>query len=148
MGGYLFCDECGKYYELQPGELPTEFDDKCDCGGNLRFVNSIEGLKEDKSVQTKQINQKSKISNEDKQLIKGQSIIPPIIKTNVFKCPDCGHKVSKDANDCPNCGRHLTEKDKGKRDYFTLCCGACILIFIIIIIFGSILRMLGYNPIG
>ena len=26
MGGYLICDKCGGYYELQRGEKPGDFD--------------------------------------------------------------------------------------------------------------------------
>ncbi|KAF5036534.1 Double zinc ribbon [anaerobic digester metagenome] len=33
--GYLVCDECGGYYELQQGESADDFSDECDCGGNL-----------------------------------------------------------------------------------------------------------------
>ena len=34
---YLICDKCGGYYELQPGESPEEFNDKCEreCEGDL-----------------------------------------------------------------------------------------------------------------
>ena len=41
MGGYLVCDKCNEYYELQRGELPADFTNKCNCGGTLRFVNNI-----------------------------------------------------------------------------------------------------------
>ncbi|ADZ09383.1 hypothetical protein Metbo_1139 [Methanobacterium lacus] len=34
--GYLLCDKCGGYYELQPGESPDDFEE-CECGGNLRY---------------------------------------------------------------------------------------------------------------
>ncbi|MBF4474620.1 hypothetical protein [Methanobacterium formicicum] len=33
---YLVCDKCGSYYELQLGESPNDFTDKCECGGNLK----------------------------------------------------------------------------------------------------------------
>lgn len=33
--GFLVCDKCGGYYELQPGESPEDFIDKCECGGKL-----------------------------------------------------------------------------------------------------------------
>jgi hypothetical protein len=35
--GYLICDKCGGYYELQPGESPDDFTDECGCGGNLEY---------------------------------------------------------------------------------------------------------------
>ena len=34
--GYLVCDACGGYYELQSGEKADDFSDKCECGGNLK----------------------------------------------------------------------------------------------------------------
>ena len=33
--GYLVCDACGGYYELQTGEDPDDFSDECECGGCL-----------------------------------------------------------------------------------------------------------------
>jgi hypothetical protein len=33
--GYLVCDVCGGYYELQTGEVPDDFSDECECGGSL-----------------------------------------------------------------------------------------------------------------
>ena len=44
---YLVCDKCGGYYELQPDESPENFTDKCNCGGNLKYIkdlNDLEGL--------------------------------------------------------------------------------------------------------
>jgi len=37
--GYLVCDKCGGYYELQSGESPEDFD-RCQCGGKLEFLES------------------------------------------------------------------------------------------------------------
>lgn len=33
--GYLVCDSCGGYYELQSNESADDFDCECECGGNL-----------------------------------------------------------------------------------------------------------------
>lgn len=38
--GYLICKECDGYYELQEGEYPEDFD-RCQCGGNLEYVEEI-----------------------------------------------------------------------------------------------------------
>jgi hypothetical protein len=32
---FLVCKKCRSYYELQPGESPDDFVDKCECGGNI-----------------------------------------------------------------------------------------------------------------
>ncbi len=34
--GYLICKSCGGRYDLQPGELPGDFE-SCQCGGELDF---------------------------------------------------------------------------------------------------------------
>lgn len=39
--GYLICDKCKGYYELQPGESPEDFASKCDCGGKLLYKDKI-----------------------------------------------------------------------------------------------------------
>jgi hypothetical protein len=39
--GYLVCDACGGYYELQPGESPDDFADECECGGNLEHAKTL-----------------------------------------------------------------------------------------------------------
>ena len=41
--GYLVCNSCGGYYELQPGESWTDFDTQCECGGQLvhSAINSL-----------------------------------------------------------------------------------------------------------
>ena len=36
--GYLICEKCGGYYELQPGESPEDYD-QCQCGGKLKYSN-------------------------------------------------------------------------------------------------------------
>ena len=35
--GYLICEQCGNYYELQMGESPGDFSLECDCGGRLTY---------------------------------------------------------------------------------------------------------------
>jgi heat shock protein HtpX len=39
--GYLVCDKCNRYYELQPSESPDDFTDKCECGGKLEYRDRI-----------------------------------------------------------------------------------------------------------
>ena len=38
--GYLICDKCAGYYELQEGESPEDFS-QCQCGGHLQYVDEI-----------------------------------------------------------------------------------------------------------
>jgi hypothetical protein len=45
--GYLVCEKCGGYYELQDGESPNDFSDKCECGGNLVYSESLKSTEKD-----------------------------------------------------------------------------------------------------
>jgi len=38
--GYLVCDKCGGFYELQDGESADDFD-SCECGGKLEYKKTI-----------------------------------------------------------------------------------------------------------
>jgi hypothetical protein len=35
LNSYLVCNNCGGYYELEPGESWKDFDTECECGGQL-----------------------------------------------------------------------------------------------------------------
>jgi len=39
--GYLICDTCQEYYELEPGESPEDFSSKCECNGNYKYVKNL-----------------------------------------------------------------------------------------------------------
>jgi hypothetical protein len=77
---YLVCDKCGGHYELQPGELPRDFDDKCDCGGELKYLETLESS--DRNIE--------KIST-------------------TRACPYCGAENHEGAKLCKSCKRLLTE---------------------------------------
>jgi hypothetical protein len=36
--GYLVCESCKGYYQLEPDESPDDFEDTCECGGKLEVV--------------------------------------------------------------------------------------------------------------
>ncbi|BDZ71476.1 hypothetical protein [Methanobacterium petrolearium] len=38
--GFLVCEKCGGYYELQPGESPEDFA-ACECGGDLNYTKTF-----------------------------------------------------------------------------------------------------------
>jgi len=42
--GFLLCDICGGFYELQEDELPRDFE-TCQCGGKLKYVLYPDGSK-------------------------------------------------------------------------------------------------------
>jgi len=41
--GYLICEKCGGYYELQKDEFSDDFK-TCECGGNLKEVENLKSL--------------------------------------------------------------------------------------------------------
>ena len=40
--GYLICSKCKSYYKLQSGESAKNFVDKCDCGGEFRYIENLD----------------------------------------------------------------------------------------------------------
>ena len=38
--GYLICENCNGYYELNKGESPSKFKE-CSCGGNLKYIKTL-----------------------------------------------------------------------------------------------------------
>jgi zinc-ribbon domain len=44
--GFLICDSCGGFYELQEGESPGDFE-TCQCGGKLKYGLYSDSAKED-----------------------------------------------------------------------------------------------------
>ena len=77
--GYLICEKCGGYYELQRGEKPEEFDSKCECGGELKYVETLG-------------------SSETKNMEEMESTIT---------CPRCGTENPEDAKLCKSCKKIL-----------------------------------------
>lgn len=75
--GYLICDICSGYYELQKGESPDDFVSECDCGGNLIYSNSLE------------------VANSDNNY------------KNALTCPTCGTPNPDYANFCQECGKKI-----------------------------------------
>lgn len=84
--GYLICKKCKKYYKLQEGEVPTNFENKCNCGNTLRYVENLDI-----------------VSSDWKEA--------PITIT----CPKCGFKNPQNLNYCESCSSSLYKKDTYKR---------------------------------
>lgn len=75
--GYLICDRCNGYYELQKGESPDEFVDECACGGKLIYSKSLEIIKQNDNHK------------------------------NTLFCHNCGAKNPDYANFCQECGKKI-----------------------------------------
>jgi len=48
---YLICEKCGGYYELEEGESHDKFSE-CQCGGKLRYSESLYGKSNNKSLRS------------------------------------------------------------------------------------------------
>lgn len=70
---YIICEKCLGYYELQEGEFPKDFD-SCQCGGKLKYIESIENINE----------QQDQVGN-----------------ANV--CPKCGKEILDASKLCEKC---------------------------------------------
>jgi uncharacterized paraquat-inducible protein A len=82
--GYLKCEKCGGYYELQEGESPDDFD-LCECGGKLNHTKTFETSGED--------------TNENKATI---------------TCPYCGKENIEYSNYCQDCGKEIPTQTPDK----------------------------------
>jgi hypothetical protein len=51
IGGYLICENCNGYYQLQEGESPSDFD-LCECGGHLNYQESPNFISKNKNGTT------------------------------------------------------------------------------------------------
>ena len=80
--GYLKCEKCGGYYELQDGESPEDFE-SCECGGTLKHTENVDN-------------------------IKSQLKETPITLT----CPLCGTENPEIAEFCASCGNNLSKENE------------------------------------
>lgn len=78
--GYLVCDKCGGYYELQSGETPEDFTTECECGGKLAYSENLDDGGE--------------LSNEH---------------MNTIHCIHCGTENPDYANFCQECGKKISD---------------------------------------
>ncbi|HNR25165.1 MAG TPA: hypothetical protein PKI66_00435 [Methanobacteriaceae archaeon] len=95
--GYLICDICEGYYELQPEEK-WEILIKCRCGGKLSWVAKLPTQYQEENIPDKK----------DEKA------------TNLFPCHDCGHKISRTAKSCLNCGYKLIYTDQHGKPQSTI----------------------------
>jgi hypothetical protein len=80
--GYLICEKCGGHYQLKEGESPEDFEN-CQCGGRLKYVDSIK-----------------EYLDEGKYLTKNTT------------CPQCGAATPVYGNFCMKCGKTLKNVEK------------------------------------
>jgi len=80
--GYLLCDNCGGSYELQEGESPEDFSDKCECGGNLKHTKDLSNTNTSQSRSNEEL---SSTINEYAEKVKDGSIVDRFIALINFK---------------------------------------------------------------
>lgn len=86
----MICEKCGKYYELQPGESPDDFDTTCNCGGHIKFA------------------EKSDMVDVDWEEVPLSTI-----------CPICGRQNIEASTNCPYCNENI-KKTNQKSQSFTI----------------------------
>jgi hypothetical protein len=121
--GYLKCDKCGGSYELQEGESPEDFTNKCECGGTLRYI-----------------------ENSDSTQPEGSTMYCPNCgtenkKTDKF-CSSCGKKLPSAAfketgNSSKGTKGNLKDMSPKKKIGAGVCCVGVIIIIIIAGLFSS-----------
>ena len=81
---HLVCEKCGGYYELKDGESPEDFE-KCQCGGELRYIQNFD-------------------SHFDEEM-------DPLNEINI--CPSCGTENLANEKFCKSCDSLIkTENNK------------------------------------
>lgn len=90
---YLICKKCGGYYQLQEGESPDDFYGKCNCGGDLEYV---ELLEEDTPIDLGSLESNLSIALESQEInsfkgLKSQEE-PPIYDDGGFKLDSKNNK--------------------------------------------------------
>ena len=66
MVKYLYCDKCGGYYVLNPGESPENFSNICECGGHLLLGEMAEKTEEEK---LEELAYKQKVSERNREFL-------------------------------------------------------------------------------
>ncbi len=85
--GYLYCEKCGGYYKLQEGEAPEDFDN-CQCGGNLKYADSINEV-----IKAENVDSNSKVIK---------------LWNNNNECMNCGsNSINSYTHSCIKCGFHI-----------------------------------------
>jgi hypothetical protein len=57
---YLICDQCGACYELDEGESADDFELACECGGQFKYVESLNGPKSNSKFSFKEMKTRNK----------------------------------------------------------------------------------------
>jgi hypothetical protein len=101
--GYLICEKCGGYYELQKGESLSDFD-CCQCGGKLEYY---EGSLQEKILDNNPLkyNHKLKTKDEIKKIIDYN--IDSNNNAELKKCRSCGRLNHSESRFCSKCDKSL-----------------------------------------
>lgn len=117
--GYLICEDCGGYYELQEGESPDDFEKTCECGGKLKYVENLDFSDDSEILEESGKNGETPIISKDFEELEPENPInedsfsqktakKPIISSeeisNAHFCPKCDTKNSQNATFCKKCG--------------------------------------------
>ena len=117
--GYLICEDCGGYYELQEGESPDDFEKTCECGGKLKYVDNLDFSDDSENLEELGKTEETPIISKD---VEGLETEKPITEDSFSQnttdkptssseknskahfCPQCGTKNTQNATFCKKCG--------------------------------------------
>jgi ribosomal protein L40E len=115
--GYVKCEKCAGYYELQKGESPDDFE-KCQCGGKLKYIKSIPESSSKSSDNEKKAKNEIEENNRFKNTIKTPH--KEVYKSKKEQltgkfCQECGAENRADAPFCYRCGESFNPKVSGQK---------------------------------
>jgi len=104
------CKECGKEYELDRGENPSDY--QCECGGKLNYNENttVDSAKKVYSKFTNKIKSEVDYISENNKKMEAAYKKKLRDQNRLIKCPLCNHDLSSNAVVCLNCGNHTKRK--------------------------------------
>jgi hypothetical protein len=114
--GYLICEKCEGYYELQEGESQEDFE-QCHCGGKLKYSDSLHDAYVKPSENTGKVSTETVKNESSKQTRNKDPVFTDFQNSKMEKkfCSECGAEIRKDSLYCYKCKKPYYSEFKEKR---------------------------------
>ena len=158
--GFLVCEECGGYYELNEGESINDFKG-CSCGGKFKYVESLNEVNSSLKKMTfcpecgTENKSDAKFCGTCGKILNESPDSSKIKPTKPLFCPYCGTENVMTSKTCKSCGKSLANipkdsklkgnsfsKYRNKRAYGLFGVGIIIIAFLIFFLAGIHLHIL------
>jgi hypothetical protein len=102
--GYLICEKCEGYYELQEGESQEDFE-QCHCGGKLKYSVSLQDAYVKPSEKIGNVSTETVQNGSSNQTRNKDPVFTDFQKNTMEKkfCSECGAEIRKDSLYCYRC---------------------------------------------